>query len=123
MALVYNTGLRSILTLHGWNLFTDTLLHVVVPLQYIVYWFIFTQKGTLYYKQGLNWLYFPFAYLLFSLMRGAYYGWYPNPFLNVEELGYTKVIINSVILIAVFLMSGFALIGFDNILGRRKTAA
>ena len=40
-----------------------------------------------------------------------------------KELGYTKVIINSVILIAVFPISGFALIGFDNILGRRKTAA
>ena len=37
VALVYNTGLRSILTLHGWNLFTDRLLHVVVPLQYIFY--------------------------------------------------------------------------------------
>ena len=37
VALVYNTGLRSILTLHGWNLFTDKLLHVVVPLQYIFY--------------------------------------------------------------------------------------
>ena len=53
-AFVYNTGLRGILTLHGWNFFTDTLLHVVVPLQYIFYWFIFTQKGTLSYKQGLN---------------------------------------------------------------------
>ena len=56
-------------------------------------------------------------------MRRAYYGWYPNPFLNVEELRYTKVIINSAILIAVFLKSGFALIGFNNILDRRKTAA
>ena len=37
VALVYNTGLRSILTLHEWNLFTDTLFHVVVPLQYIFY--------------------------------------------------------------------------------------
>ena len=54
VTLMYNTGLRGILTLHGWNLFTDRLLHVVVPLQYIFYWFIFTQKGTLSYKQGLN---------------------------------------------------------------------
>ena len=121
VALVYNTVLRGILTLHGWNLFVDTLLHVVVPIQYIVYWFIFIQKGTLIYKQSLNWLYFPFAYLLYSLVRGAYYGWYPYPFLNVHEVGYIKVFINSVILIAVFLISGFALIGLDNMLGRRKT--
>ena len=45
VALVYNTGLRGILTLHGWNLFTDTLLHVVLPLQYIFYWFILHKKG------------------------------------------------------------------------------
>ena len=44
VALVYNTGLRSILTLHGWNLFTDTLLHVIVTLLYIVYWFFLHKK-------------------------------------------------------------------------------
>ena len=54
-------------------------------------------------------------------MRGAYYGWYPYPFLNVHEVGYIEVFINSVILIVVFIISGFALISLDNMLGRRKT--
>ena len=40
-----NTVLRGILTLHGWNLFTDTLLHVVVPLQYIFIGLFLHKKG------------------------------------------------------------------------------
>lgn len=122
VALVYNTVLRGIITLNGWNLFTDTLLHVIIPILYIIYWFVFVQKGTLQYKQGLNWLIFPFAYLVYSLLRGSVYNWYPYPFLNVSESGYLKVILNSVILIVVFMVSGFALIGLDKRLGKRISA-
>ena len=122
VALVYNTVLRGIITLNGWNLFTDTLLHVIVPILYIIYWFVFLEKGTLQYKQCLNWLIFPFAYLVYSLIRGAVYNWYPYPFLNVNEFGYQKVILNSVILIMVFMVSGFALIGLDKKLGKRYAA-
>ena len=118
VALVYNTVLRGIITLNGWNLFTDTLLHVVVPIIYIIYWFVFVQKGTLQFKQGLNWLIFPFAYLVYSLVRGAFYNWYPYPFLNVDESGYSKVILNAIVLIVVFMVSGFALIGLDKRLGK-----
>ena len=120
VALVYNTVLRGLVTFNGWNLFVDTLLHVIVPILYIIYWFMYVPKGTLQFKHGLNWIYFPFAYLLYSLIRGAIYGWYPYPFLNVQDFGYSKVMFNSIILIAVFMLSGFALIGLDKRLGKRK---
>ena len=122
VALVYNTVLRGIVTLNGWNLFVDTLLHVIVPILYVMYWFLFVQKGTLQFKQGLNWLIFPFAYLVYSLIRGAIYRWYPYPFLNVLTFGYSKVILNAVILIAVFMLSGLALIGLDKKLGKRTAS-
>ena len=38
VALVYNTVLRGLVPLAGWNLFVDTLLHVINPLLYLVYW-------------------------------------------------------------------------------------
>ena len=112
--------LRGLVTFNGWNLFVDTLLHVIVPILYIINWCIYVPKGTLQIKHGISWLYFPFAYLLYSLIRGAIYGWYPYPFLNVQDLGYSKIIFNSIILIAVFMLSGFALIGLDKRLGKRK---
>ena len=118
VALVYNTVLRGLFPLDGWNFFVDTLLHVIVPILFIVYWFVFVPKGTLQYKNGISWLLFPFAYLLYSLLRGELYGWYPYPFLNVITFGYQKVILNSCVLIAVFLLSGVALIWLDKKLGR-----
>ena len=102
VALVYNTVLRGIITLNGWNLFVDTLLHVLVPILYVVFWHFFVRKGTLQFKHAFNWLIFPFAYLVYSLTRGAFYEWYPYPFLNVSELGVKKIIFNSGILLFVF---------------------
>jgi len=76
----------------------------------------------LQFKQGIIWLIFPFAYLVYSLIRGAFYNWYPHPFLNLLTFGYSKVVLNSLILIAVFLVSGIALIGYDRRLGKKISA-
>ena len=120
VALVYNTVLRGIVSLNGWNLFVDTLLHVVVPILFIVYWFMYVPKGVLQWKQGISWIYFPMAYLVYSLIRGAVFGWYPYPFLNVVTFGYPKVILNVIIMIAVFFLAGLALIMLNRRLGNRK---
>ena len=123
VALVYNTVLRGIVTLNGWDFFVDTLLHVVVPILFIAYWFLCVAKGKLQFKQGLSWLVFPFAYLIYSLLRGAVYGWYPYPFLNVLKFGYPKVLLNAVALIVLFLLSSLALIALDKKLGKETAAA
>ena len=120
VALVYNTVLRCIVSLNAWNLIDDTLLHVVVPILFIVYWFIYVPKGVLKWKQGVSWIYFPMVYLVYSLIRGAVFGWYPYPFLNVVTFGYTKVILNVIIMIAVFFLAGLALIMLNRRLGNPK---
>ena len=40
----------------------------------------------------LAWLLFPFAYLIFTLLRGSYINWYPYWFLNPKVVGYTGII-------------------------------
>jgi len=120
VALVYNIVLRGIVSLNGWNLFVDTLLHVVVPILFIVYWFVYVPKGVLQWKQGVSWIYFPMAYLVYSLLRGAVFGWYPYPFLNVVTFGYPKVILNVIIMIIVFFLAGLALIIINRRLGNPK---
>ncbi|RYY44079.1 MAG: hypothetical protein EOO06_18735, partial [Chitinophagaceae bacterium] len=99
VALVYNTVLRGLVPLEGWNLFLDTMLHVVNPLLYLSYWFIVSRKKSLLeYKNGLYWLIFPFAYLVYSMIRGAMVGWYPYPFLNAAQKGYATVSLNILIM-------------------------
>lgn len=113
VALVYNTVLRGIVVLTGWNWVVDNLLHVVVPLLYVLYYLFYIPKGNLKWKDGISWVYFPLAYLLYTLIRGAIINWYPYPFLNVVNFGYPKVLLNIVVMILVFFISGLLLIALN----------
>ncbi|RYY64482.1 MAG: hypothetical protein EOO13_18440 [Chitinophagaceae bacterium] len=120
VALVYNTVLRGLIPLEGWNLLLDTMLHVVNPLLYLSYWFMVSRKKSLLeYKHGLYWSIFPFAYLVYSMIRGAVVGWYPYPFLNAVQKGYPTVALNILIMIVVFLIAGLLLIAATRSLRKR----
>ena len=112
--LVYNTVLRGIWKPAGWQLFLDNMLHVLIPILYILYWLFFITKEKLNWKNGLYWLLFPLVYLIYSLIRGSIVDWYPYPFLNAAKLGYGKVIINIITMLLVFLISGSVLIAINN---------
>ena len=79
VGLVYNLVLRGIWEPKGWQLLADNLLHVAVPLLYVLYWLVFIPKGTLTWKDGIVWAYFPLVYLIYSLIRGQFDGLVPLP--------------------------------------------
>jgi hypothetical protein len=110
VGLVYNTVLRGIVVLTGWRWIVDNLLHVVVPILYIIYWFAFKSKGKLLWRDGIYWIYFPLIYLIYSMIRGAIVHWYPYPFLNADLHGYPKVVLNIIGMISVFFIAGIILI-------------
>lgn len=112
--VVYNTVLRGIWKPTGWQLFLDNMLHVAIPILYILYWLFLVDKGKLNWKNGFYWLLFPLFYLIYSLIRGSAVRWYPYPFLNLDKLGFGQVMINTVIMLIVFLISGSALIAINN---------
>lgn len=112
--IVYNTVLRGIWKPTGWQLFLDNMLHVAIPFLYILYWLFLVTKTKLSLKNGLYWLIFPLSYLIYSLVRGSVTNWYPYPFLSVTELGLGKVMVNSLIMLLVFLASGSVLIAVNN---------
>ncbi len=110
VALVYNVALRGIVPLSGWSILVDNMLHVFIPLLYILYWFIYRTKGKLAWKDGLYWTVFPFAYLFYTLIRGSIVDGYPYPFLNVLQHGYEKVFVNIALIIGVFLVAGLGVV-------------
>lgn len=112
--IVYNTVLRGIWKPTGWQLFLDNMLHVAIPILYILYWLFFATKGKLNWKNGFYWLLFPLVYLIYSLIRGSVVLWYPYPFLNASKLGYGQVSLNILIMLLIFLASGSALIAINN---------
>lgn len=120
VGLVYNAVLRGIWEPKGWQLMADNLLHVVVPVLYVIYWIVFVPKGTLTWANGIVWTYFPLAYLAYSLLRGHFVGWYPYPFLNVTEFGYAKVFINAGFVVIAFFFFGALLIWMDKLLSKKS---
>ena len=116
VGLVYNLVLRSVWNPKGWQLVGDNLLHVAVPLLYVIYWFLYTPKKILQKKDILPWLIFPALYLTWSLLRGRVADWYPYPFIHAGSLSYGKVGVNSLLVLIAILLTGLGLVAIN----RRK---
>ncbi|MES2851233.1 MAG: Pr6Pr family membrane protein [Bacteroidota bacterium] len=110
VGLVYNTVLRGLYSFAGMQWLIDNLMHVVVPMLFVIYWFFFTTRVFLKWKDCIYWLIYPLLYTLYSMIRGAFVHWYPYPFLNAEKLGYPQVFINMLVVLAAFLVTGLILI-------------
>nr|WP_068892651.1 Pr6Pr family membrane protein [Pedobacter panaciterrae] len=107
VALIYNLILRFTWEPKGLQLIVDELLHAIVPLLFVVYWFLFVPKATLKWKHTFSWLIYPFIYLMFILFRGSVSGFYPYPFVDVLKYGYGTVFVNCFYVMVVFLVLSF----------------
>jgi len=96
VAIVYNIVLRFIWEPTGLQRIVDELLHVVNPIVFVMYWFMAKNEISTSYKFIFKILAFPLVYLFTVLLIGNYSNYYPYPFLDVNSIGYMKVIINSV---------------------------
>lgn len=106
VGLVYNIALRKIWSPVGRDRLADELLHVAVPLLYLVYWLIYASKKGLQWKHVFYWLSFPALYIAYALIRGSVEGFYAYYFINLDELGTQKVLLNSIVLLAAFVIAG-----------------
>ena len=89
------------------------MLHDLALLFYVAWWLVFVPKRGLQWKHALWWLAYPFAYLVFTMVRGQVVGTYPYPFLDVSALGYGRVLANASVLLVVFLGLGLVIIAIS----------
>ncbi len=115
VGLTYNIVLRPLWNPQGLQKVVDELLHSVIPVLYIVYWFLFARKNQLQWRDILPWLIFPLLYLVVILVLGSFSGYYPYPFVDVVKLGYQKVFINCGVVILAFLFFCFLFVGISKI--------
>ena len=115
VGLVYNFTIRSTWIQPIPEVIYDNILHIVVPLLYVIRWGIYIPKGTLKWQDGLVWLIYPLVYLLYSLIRGVIVTWYPYFFINLIQLSYPEVIRNVLLLIFGFFVIGLLLIAIDRV--------
>ncbi|MPS66179.1 MAG: hypothetical protein DI622_05040 [Chryseobacterium sp.] len=95
VGLVYQIILRSTWDPKGLQRFVDELLHTIIPILVLIYWYLYENKNRLNYRQILSWTIYPLLYLFYILIRGYFSDFYPYPFINVSDLGYFQVLLNS----------------------------
>ncbi|WP_207237300.1 MULTISPECIES: Pr6Pr family membrane protein [unclassified Pseudomonas] len=108
VGLAYSLLLRHLWHPQGWQFIADELLHDIMPLLFLFYWWRCVPKGTLRLGHIGLWAIYPVLYFAFTLLRGHSLGLYPYPFIDVEKLGYPQVFIN-----ASGILLGFVLIALD----------
>lgn len=121
VGIVYNLILRFLWKPQGLQFVVDELLHTVIPLLCIVFWIVYVPKSTLKWKDAFPWLIYPLVYILFILIRGSMSGYYPYPFIDVTDLGYNKVLVNSGMLALGFLIVSFVFIAIGKMMNRLKS--
>ncbi|MGI8583381.1 MAG: Pr6Pr family membrane protein [Chitinophagaceae bacterium] len=118
VGVVYNIILRYLWNPKGLEMIVDELLHLVIPILFLLYWLLFTVKGKLKWNI-FSWLIYPLAYFIWILIFGALTAFYPYPFINVTELGYNKVILHSCVLTAGFLLLSLLFVAIDKLMKSR----
>jgi hypothetical protein len=119
VGLVYQIVLRSIWSPVGIQKLVDELLHSIIPVFTLVYWFLYEKHNEASWKSIPSWLLYPLFYLAFILIRGSISNFYPYPFVNVTELGLQKVLINSSVLVFVFLSIAIGLVACSKLLTKK----
>jgi hypothetical protein len=99
------------------------LLHTVAPIAVPAYWLGFVPKGRLRIADPFVWTLYPLAYLAYALLRGQFDGRYPYPFLDVAEIGWSRMAINALAIGASFLVTGLFAVWIDRILSRLPATA
>ncbi|WP_420232015.1 Pr6Pr family membrane protein [Pseudomonas sp. ABY48] len=123
VGLAYNLLLRHLWQPEGWQFVADELLHDVMPLLYIAYWWLYVPKGGLRLGHIALWMIYPLVYFAYVLLRGDLLAAYPYPFIDVANLGYPQVFINAGGILAGFVGIALAVVGVDRWVGRRSIKA
>lgn len=108
--------------------------HVVLPIMYVLHWFLFYERKKCKWYYPLASISFPLAYLVFIFIQAAIMKFdtsilipgtetpliYPYFFVNLETEGVAGVAKWIVILLSAFVVVGFVFLGIDK-LGKKKS--
>ncbi|MDI2591771.1 Pr6Pr family membrane protein [Pseudomonas sp. 681] len=113
VCLAYSLLLRHLWHPEGWQFIADELLHDIMPLLFLAYWWLYVPRGTLRLWHILLWTIYPLVYFGYVLLRGHLLSAYVYPFVDVGTLGYPQVFINAGGILAGFLGIAVVLVGLD----------
>jgi hypothetical protein len=118
VGVVYHLILAQLWAPVGLAWWADQGLHSAVPTLTLLWWLVFAPNAGLKPHHAMAWLGWPLLYTAYALVRGAWSGAYPYPFLDVTALGYGGVSMNGAGLALGFFLGGLALVGSAKALTR-----
>lgn len=116
--IVYHLVLADLDDLSGAAWVANLLLHTVAPLVGVLGWLVFGPHGRTDERVAAWSVVFPLLWLVFTLVRGEFVGFYPYPFVDVGEHGYPTVLLNCLLVAVLFLALASAVAVMDRRRGR-----
>lgn len=116
VAVVYHLLLADTWAPEGLQWIADQLLHSATPALVAIGWIFFDRKHGLKLSALPAIIVYPVGYALYALVRGAFDGFYPYPFIDVSDLGYARVLMHVAGLAGAFLAGGTLVMALGQIL-------
>ena len=109
VGLIYHLLLADLWAPHGLAWWADQGLHSGTPIAMLLWWITFADKD-IGPRDVPKWLIWPLAYAGYAITRGMITGFWPYPFLDADQLGWTQVALNAAGMFLAFAALGVALI-------------
>ncbi|MEV0727411.1 Pr6Pr family membrane protein [Polymorphospora sp. NPDC050346] len=97
----------------------NQLTHTLTPILAVLDWLLL-DRSRARFRYALLWLAYPLAYLAFALVRGLVTGTYPYPFVDVTELGYGGIAVNTLVFGGAFYLIGLAVVAANRAVTRPR---
>lgn len=117
VGVVYHLLLAALWNPQGIDLVVDTMLHTVLPILFVLFWWQTVPRGAITLQEIPRWASYPAGYAVYAFARGEIIGEYPYPFIDVASIGYGAALRNSVAVAVVFLALAAVLVGVNRIVG------
>lgn len=117
---VYHLLLAHLWDPQGIDLVVDTMLHTVLPIAFVLFWWRTVPRGAVAWREIPAWVGYPAGYALYILVRGAIIAEYPYPFIDVAELGYATALRNAGGIAIVFCAVAALLVGVNRFAGASR---
>lgn len=116
--IVYHSVLGDLYELTGLAKFSDVLLHTAVPILAVVGWLLFGPRRAIDRAAITVAVAYPIGYFVIALIRGPIVDFYPYPFVDVSDHGYVRVLLNAVLVAAIYLAMASGARRLDSVLDR-----
>lgn len=104
----------------GLALYTNFVSHYFLPIAFIIDWLITETNFKYEWKYIIYWCVYQLFYLIYTLIRGYFTGFYPYPFFNVSSISILRLFINIIILMVLTLLLSFIYIYINRKIYKKK---